>query len=287
LKKTPVSRAESTRVNNRRRVMAISPPQREAPPQVLTAWAFLSLLVKFIRTVLLDCTIRKLSIHSGIHENLLSRYENGEVLPTPRNLDRILAVAGLLELKQPLLAEFDHLVSLLIPPPVDAEMLSETSTLSLEDFVRETKRSLWIQSHVRRPGEYRRPLRRNIVSTALVVRLVRRVILDCSVRELAQRTGISKSVLLRYEAGGVQRPKPENIDRLLSEAGVLYMKEDFFWAMDDVSSVLSRTPQPSKIFDLPPGDLEAVLAYGKRVMRETAEELFPGHAKTRDHLLEE
>ncbi len=227
-----------------------------------------ALLVKLLRKVLLGCPQAEMSARSGVDADLISRYENGTILqPTPRNLDRLLSAAGVLDIKQPLLLTADHLSALLSPPPSPPG----DDPLRIRELVQQTSRRL-LQSDSRLlPGEYIPPIRRDLVAIALLARFLRAVLLGCSLGELSRRTGIHRDVLSRYEAGRVRKPDPANLDRLLAEAQVLHLKEPLLRAMSDLSAVLSRHPQPANAGALlTPGEADSLVAFAADLMRRTS-----------------
>jgi transcriptional regulator with XRE-family HTH domain len=230
-----------------------------------------ALLVKFLRKVLLDLTQGELEAGSGVDADLISRYEIGSILqPTPRNLDRLLSAAGVLDLKQPLLDAAGHLSALLSPPPPSLPPPAD-DPLRIRKLVQQTSRRL-LQTDTRHlPGEYNPPNRRDLVTTALLVRFLRAILLDCTVGELSRRTGINRDVLSRYEAGRVRRPHRANLDRLLAEAQVLHLKEPLLRVMSDLSAVLSRHPQPANAGALlTPGEADSLVAFAADLMRRTS-----------------
>ena len=290
-----MSRAVRSRVQNKNRAMAIT-PQGEAPPQASMALAGLPLLVKFLRKILLDCTLHELSARSGVHPHLISRYERGEVQPTSRNLDRLLRAAGVLEIQGPLLLAFDHLTTLLSPPP-SGIALSDADPLLLGDLLHRTsRRLLLLQPHPDArlsSGEYSRPIRRDSASIALLVQFLRKILLGCTLRELSDRTGIHLNLLSRYERGGVRRPSSKNLDRLLLEARVLHLEDSLLLAMSELSALLARQPQPAKTIDLPesllaPDEAGSFAAFTAELLRRTAEKLYPQSVPAqREDFLEE
>ena len=125
-------------------------------------------------------------------------------------------------------------------------------------------------------GEYIAPNRRDFVATALLVRFLRAVLLDCNLGELSRRTGIHRDVLSRYEAGRVRKPDTANLDRLLAEARVLHLKEPLLRAMTDLSAVLARQPRPESAGNLPllaPAEADSLVAFAADLMRRTSQEL--------------
>lgn len=253
-------------------------PQGKAPFQAATAEEGLSrnptaLLVKLLRRVLLSCTLRELSERSGVHANLISRYEQGQVQQaTPRNLERLMEAAGVLEIRQPLLLALEQLSDLLNPrPPAEA---SAADPLQLRDLLDRTSRRLALLQPDPLAGEPARPGR--IRPLALLFRFVRKVLLDCSLRELSLRTGIHENVLARYEAGKVERPSPENLDRILTEAGVLHLRSPLLQAMNDLADVLARYPEKS--VELPqtfptPDQIDTLIAHSIELLRRTRKNL--------------
>lgn len=200
-----------------------------------------ALLVKLLRRVLLDCTLDDLAERSGIHADLLSRYERGRILhATDRNLERLLSAAGVLEIRHALLLAVEQLSGVLTqrPPPLP----SAADPLGIRELVDRTSRRLaLLQPDV--PAAARSP---RIHPLALLVLFLRKALLDVSQRELSLRTGIHENVLARYEAGKVERPSRENLDRILDAAGVLHLKEPFLQAVNDLADVLARQPAPGK-----------------------------------------
>jgi transcriptional regulator with XRE-family HTH domain len=244
----------------------------------------LPLLIRFLPKVLLGCSLRELANRSGIHENLLSRYGTGAVQPTARNLARILSAAGVLEIRQPLLLAFDQLATLLSPPP------TQDALPNLRDFLQRTsRRLLQLQPDAElSSGEYSSPDRRGLVATALLVRFLRTILLDCNQRELSRRTGIDRRVLVRYETGESRRLNAENLDRLLAEAGVLHLKGPLLQAMSHLSALLASPSRPAKVFDLPAAEVEAFLAFSAELLHRTSEKLYPNAVpRHRDVFLDE
>jgi transcriptional regulator with XRE-family HTH domain len=89
-----------------------------------------ALLARFLRAVLLDCNLSELSRRTGIHRDVLSRYETGRVRkPDPANLDRLLAEAQVLPLKEPLLRAMTDLSGILLRHPRPASAV-ETALLT-------------------------------------------------------------------------------------------------------------------------------------------------------------
>lgn len=237
-----------------------------------------ALLVKLLRKVLLDLTQGELSARSGVDADLISRYENGTIRqPTPRNLDRLLSAAEVLDLRQPLLLAAGDLSALLTPPrPRPAPPGDDP--LRIRELVQHTSRRL-LQPDTRHvTGEYISPKRRDFGANALLVRFLRAVLLDCNIGELSRRTGINRDVLSRYESGRVRQPAPANLDRLLAEAQVLHLKEPLRRAMSDLSAALSRHPQPAaqpaasakEPTLLSPEQVESFVAFAADLMRRTA-----------------
>lgn len=235
-----------------------------------------ALLVKLLRKVLLDLTQGELSARSGVDADLISRYENGTIRkPTARNLGRLLSAADVLDLKQPLLLVAEHLSALLDPPPSPPPPAGDP--LRIRELVQQTsRRPLQTDSRLLR-GEYIAPIRRDFVATALLVRFLRAVLLDCNLVELSRRTGINRGVLSRYETGRVLQPDPANLDRLLAEARVLPLKEPLLRAMTDLSAVLARQPRPEesagKLPLLDPAEVDSLVAFAADLMRHTSREL--------------
>ena len=272
LEAAPVSRAPRSRASNTIRFMTVSPPQKKQPPLGSTA-----LLVKFLRRVLLDLTQDELSARSGVDADLISRYENGTIRqPTPRNLDRLLIAADVLDLRQPLLLAADHLSALLSPPPPSPAPPGD-DPLRIRDLAQQTSRRQYItqtQTDSRfLTGEYRPPVRRDFVASALLARFLRAVLLGCNLGELSRRTGIHRDVLSRYETGRVRQPNPANLDRLLAEAQVLHLKEPLLRAMNDLSGILSRHPRPESAAEttlLTPEEADSLVAFAADLMRRTS-----------------
>ena len=256
--------------------MAVSPPhqRRDALPQ--NDLGPTALLVKLLRKVLLDLTQGELSARSGVDADLISRYENGTIRqPTPRNLDRLLSAAEVLDLKEPLLLAADHLSALLSPPP-PSPAPPEGDPLRIRELVQQTsKRLLRIDSRLL-SGEYSPPIRRDLVANAILARFLRAVLLGCNLGELSRRTGIHRDVLSRYETGRVRKPNPANLDRLLAEAQVLHLKEPLLRAMSDLSGILSRHSQPASPGEttlLTPAEADSLVAFAADLMQRTSARL--------------
>lgn len=232
-----------------------------------------ALLVKLLRKVLLDLTQGELAARSGVDADLISRYENGTIRqPTPRNLDRLLNAAGVLDLKKPLLRAADHLATLLSPPPPSPAPPPGDDPLRIRNLAQQTARRLLQPDSRPLTGEYSPPIRRDLVTAALLARFLRAVLLGCSLGELSRRTGIHRDVLSRYEAGRVRQPDPDNLDRLLAEAQVLHLKEPLLRAMSDLSAVLSRQPRPESAEEpalLAPGQADSLVAFAADLMQRT------------------
>ncbi len=252
--------------------MTVSPPQEKQPPLGSTA-----LLVKLLRKVLLDLTQGELSARSGVAADLISRYESGNIpQPTSRNLDRLLSAAGVLDLKEPLLLAADHLSALLSPPP-PSPAPPEGDPLRIRELVLQTSRRQYLtQTQIESrllTGEYRPPIRRDLVANAILARFLRAVLLGCSLGELSRRTGIHRDVLSRYETGRVRRPDPANLNRLLTEAQVLHLKEPLLQAMSDLSGILSRHSQPASAGEttlLTPAEADSLVAFAADLMQRTS-----------------
>lgn len=253
-------------------------PQGKAPSQAATAEEGLSrnptaLLVKLLRRVLLSCTLRELAERSGVHANLISRYEQGQIQQaTPRNLERLMEAAGVLEIRQPLLLALEQLSDLLNPRP--PAQVSADDPLQLRDLLDRTSRRLALLQPDALAAEPARPGR--IHPVALLFRFVRKVLLDCSLRELSLRTGIHENVLARYEAGKVERPSPKNLERILAEAGVLHLKGPLLEAINDLAGVLAR--YPGKNVELPqafltPVQIDALIAHSIGLLRRARNNL--------------
>ncbi|MFL6199479.1 MAG: helix-turn-helix domain-containing protein [Thermoanaerobaculia bacterium] len=259
--------------------MAVSPPQKKQPPLGPTA-----LLVKLLRTVILDLTQDELSARSGVSADLISRYENGTIRkPTPRNLDRLLGAAGVLDLKEPLLLAAGHL-STLLSPPLPRPAPPGDDPLRIRELLLETSQRQYLirtQPDSRLlAGEYNSPDRSDLVATALLTRFLRAVLLGCNLGELSRRTGIHRDVLSRYESGRVRQPDSANLDRLLAEARVLPLKESLLRAMSDLSAVLSRHPRHSRLAAsagepilLASGQVESFVAFAADLMHRTSQSL--------------
>jgi transcriptional regulator with XRE-family HTH domain len=248
--------------------MTVSPLQRKQRPLGSTA-----LLVKLLRKVLLDLTQEELSSRSGVDADLISRYENGIIRqPTAWSLDRLLTAANVLDLKQPLRLAADHLSALLSPPPPSPAPSSD-DPLRIRELARQISRRLPSNDSRLLAGEYSSPIRRDFVTTALLVRFLRAVLLGCNLSELSRRTGINRDVLSRYEAGRVRKPDPANLDRLLAEAQVLHLKNPLLRAMSDLSAVLSRHPRPASAAEstlLTPAEADSLVAFAADLMRRTS-----------------
>ncbi|MEA2561417.1 MAG: hypothetical protein QOH06_2921 [Acidobacteriota bacterium] len=246
--------------------MAVSPPhQNDLGPTAL--------LVKLLRKVLLDLTQDELSARSGVNADLISRYENGTIRqPTPRNLDRLLSAADVLDLKQPLLVAADHLSALLSPPPPSPSPAGG-DPLRIRQLLQQTSRRLLKTDSQLLSGEYSPPNRRDLVASALLTRFLRTVLLGCNLGELSRRTGIHRDVLSRYETGRVRQPDTSNLDRLLAEAQVLHLKEPLLRAMSDLSGVLSHQARPASPCEttlLTPGEADSLVAFAADLMQRTS-----------------
>lgn len=86
--------------------------------------------------------------------------------------------------------------------------------------------------------------------TALLVKLLRKVLLDLTQGELSARSGVDADLISRYEKGTIRQPTHRNLDRLLTAAGLLDLREPLLLAVDHLSALLSPPP-PSPA---PPGD---------------------------------
>lgn len=78
--------------------------------------------------------------------------------------------------------------------------------------------------------------------TALLVKLVRKILLDLTQDELSARSGVNADLISRYENGAIRQPTPRNLDRLLSAADALDLKEPLLFAADHLSTLLSPPP---------------------------------------------
>lgn len=231
-----------------------------------------ALLVKLLRMVVLDLTQGELSDRSGVDADLISRYENGKVQPTPRSLDRLLSAAEVLDLKQPLLQAADHLSALFSPPPPSLAPPGD-DPLRIRDLVQKTSQRLHQTDSRFLAGEYSAPERSDFAATALLARFLRAVLLGCNLAELSRRTGIHRDVLSRYETGRVRQPDPANLDRLLAEAQVLHLKDPLLQAMGDLSAILSRDQRPESADKPPlltPGQVDSLVAFAADLMRRTS-----------------
>jgi transcriptional regulator with XRE-family HTH domain len=113
-----------------RRLALLQPDALAGEPAHPARIHTVALLVQFLRKVLLGCSLHKLALGTGIHENVLARYEAGKVeRPSPKNLDRILAAAGVLHLKTPLLQAMSDLAAVLARQPRPAEKVSTPQSL--------------------------------------------------------------------------------------------------------------------------------------------------------------
>ncbi|MFP5285092.1 MAG: helix-turn-helix domain-containing protein, partial [Thermoanaerobaculia bacterium] len=86
--------------------------------------------------------------------------------------------------------------------------------------------------------------RNDLGPTALLVKLLRMVVLDLTQGELSARSGVDADLISRYENGIVRQPTDRNLDRLLSAAEVLDLKQPLLLAADHLSELLSP-PAPS------------------------------------------
>lgn len=239
-------------------------PQKDLGPTAL--------LVKLLRKVLLGITQADLSARSGVGEDLISRYETGTIRnPTSRNLGLLLGAAGVLDLEEPLLLAAGDLSALLAPPPPRPAPADDP--LRIRELVQQTARRLLQTDSRLLPGEYIAPNWCDLGTTALLVRLLRRILLDCSLGELSRRTGIHRDVLSRYEAGRVRKPDPANLDRLLAEARVLPLKEPLLRVMAGLSAALARPPRPASADPaalLAPAEVDSLVAFAADLMRRTS-----------------
>lgn len=92
--------------------------------------------------------------------------------------------------------------------------------------------------------------RNDLGPTALLVKLLRKVLLDLTQDELSARSGVSADLISRYESGTIRKPTTRNLDRLLGTAGVLDLEQPLLLAADHLSALLSP-PEPSPA---PPAD---------------------------------
>ena len=257
--------------------MAVSPPHQKRDVLPQNDLGPTALLVKLLRKVLLDLTQGELAARSGVDADLISRYENGAIRqPTSKNLDRLLSAAGVLDLKEPLLLTAGHLSALLSPPPPSPAPPGD-DPLRIRELAQKTSRRQHLTQTQTdsRPltGEYKPPIRRDLVASALLARFLRAVLLGCNLGELSRRTGIHRDVLSRYETGRVRQPDAANLDRLLAEARALHLKESLLRAMYDLSSILSRHPRPESAAETPlltPGEADSLVAFTADLMRRTS-----------------
>ncbi|MFP5284764.1 MAG: helix-turn-helix domain-containing protein, partial [Thermoanaerobaculia bacterium] len=130
--------------------------------------------------------------------------------------------------------------------------------------------------------EYSSPIRRDLETSALLVRFLRAVLLGCTIAEVSRRTGINRDVLSRYETGRVRQPNPANLDRLLAEAQVLHLKGSLLSAMSDLSAILSRHPQAASAAETPlltPKDIDSLVACSADLLRQASIRLGLKHDK--------
>lgn len=119
------------RTSRRLRQLDSRLPSGEYNPPKRREFETISLLVRFLRAVLLDCTVTELSCRTGIDRSVLSRYESGRVgKPDPANLDRLLFEARVLPLKEPLLRAMSHLAALLARHPLPEESADDSPLLA-------------------------------------------------------------------------------------------------------------------------------------------------------------
>ena len=92
--------------------------------------------------------------------------------------------------------------------------------------------------------------RNDLGPAALLVKLLRKVLLDLTQGELSTRSGVDADLISRYENGTIRQPTARNLDRLLSAADVLDLKQPLLLAADHLSALLAP-PSPSPA---PPAD---------------------------------
>lgn len=84
--------------------------------------------------------------------------------------------------------------------------------------------------------------RTDLGSTALLVKLLRKVLLGCTLDELSERSGVDADLISRYEKGKVRKPTSRNLGRLLSAADVQDLEQPLLHAADRLSLLLSPPP---------------------------------------------
>lgn len=83
-------------------------------------------------------------------------------------------------------------------------------------------------------------------------------------------------MLARYEAGKVERPSPENLDRILAEAGVLHLRKPLLQAMNDLADVLARYPEKSVELPEPfltADEIDSLIAHSIELLRRARKDL--------------
>src|SRR5689334_22662306 len=86
------------------------------------------------------------------------------------------------------------------------------------------------------------PHQNNLGPTALLVKLLRKVLLDLTQSELSARSGVDADLISRYENGTIRQPTPRNLDRLLTAAEVPDLKQPLLQTADHLSALLSPPP---------------------------------------------
>jgi transcriptional regulator with XRE-family HTH domain len=113
-------------------------------------------------------------------------------------------------------------------------------------------------------------------STALLIKIIRKVLLDLTQGELSARSGVDPDLISRYESGAVRKPTARNLDRLLTSAGVLDLKQPLRRAADHLAALL-RPPEPSP--PASPDDplrVRNLLRHTSRRLRQPDSQLLPG-----------
>lgn len=113
-------------------------------------------------------------------------------------------------------------------------------------------------------------------ATALLVRFLRRALLGCTLDEYSNRSSVNPDLISRYESGKVGRPTDRNLDRLLSAAGVLDLKQPLLRIFEHLSALLSRHPPASKDFEgllLADDERDPFLAFAVELLFRTSQRL--------------
>src|SRR5689334_16813953 len=113
-------------------------------------------------------------------------------------------------------------------------------------------------------------------STALLVKILRKVLLDLTQAELAARSGVDADLISRYENGAIRKPIARNLDRLLTAAGVLDLKQPLLRAADHLAALLGPTPMRSAPTPGDPLRIRNLLQHTARRLRQPDSRILPG-----------